>query len=189
MSYLSYLRATFSLNPARRRARQAYFATGDRAIDLAATLEGPQGRYPSQRARILSGLAALERQLADHADTGWGTNGQQDEEFAHLHTSADLLTLIADTEVAGSYETRQFGRPEWEQAFGSILDGLAEARDLGERAALMTHLYIHAHHIVGSEAAETLAMVRGVYVLQALRANNVRTATISDAQPTRANPS
>lgn len=161
---------TFSPRPAVRAARRAYFTAAEQA---AATYDKLDTARSSQaRARLLGDLAACERRMHDVYATAWITRDATDDDrqdaAAHA-TSAELLSLLASTEVSRSCQFRMDGARDWEVTFGHILDQLAEETSPAVRAELMVRLYLAAEPLVGITAAGTLRRVGDAYIRTALR--------------------
>lgn len=160
--------SVLSLRRGVRTARLAYIGAADRRDTAYEELD--HAITPQTRALILSDLAAFEQQMATAAPTAWssrhdtGPTTQAGMIAAGHETAAQLLHLIADTETGGGAELRaEHGPDHWEHAFGHVLDDLAETTAPARRAELTTRLYIAAHPIVGTDAAETIARVGDAY--------------------------
>jgi len=157
-----------SLHPGTRRARQAYFAAGERAIATVDRMYTLDWDTPTARARILNDLAAHEQTMADTV-THCRWNGSADAGQAQVHrASAQLLRLIAGTQGTFDHTSRSRGPAQWEQAFGAVLDAMAGQHDPGSLAELTTRLYIAARPVVGSDVAETITCLRDAFTDLAL---------------------
>lgn len=158
---------------AARPARLRYFASGAQAERLLDRLQTRKAAIPTERARILSAWAELERSMADHNAQGWKPDALRTETItrhvtATHETTAELLHLIASTEVADGAYNRARGPAEWEDAFGDVLDELAIVTDPGTRSDLLNRLYRHAYRTVGRDVAETITALRRAYNYLAL---------------------
>jgi hypothetical protein len=169
MLNLRNLRATLSPYPARIRARHTYFTVNDHAANVYQLLNSRDGQTARGRALLLLDLADLESLMASILPTAWPST-ESVNDAAVLRASAELLHIIATTEDAHGPEYRRRGPDAWEDAFGTLLDDLADTPTLAERAALMVRLYLAAHPVIGSEAAATIESLRSAYVDLALTA-------------------
>jgi hypothetical protein len=159
-----------TINPTIRRARLAYLSTGNKAIEVVAEMDTLAWDDPTDRARLMSDLAAYEQMMSDLVlFCRW--NRDEDAAQAGVHrTTAQLLRLLADTETADTSTDRTRGPAQWEQAFGAYLDDLADdsQADPAARAATMTYLYIASHPVIGADAAEAITCLRDAYTRLAL---------------------
>lgn len=158
----------------RRVARANYFACGARCGRTLDRLESSKSaQSPTQRARILTTYALLESDLGRHNAAGWNPDairsGKTNRYLTSMHeATAELVHLIASTEVAAGRHDRAHGPAEWEEAFGYLLSQLAEEDNVAIRSNLMHRMYLAAYPVVGGDVAEVLATLRGSYTRLAL---------------------
>jgi hypothetical protein len=171
---------TYSFRPSARRARIDYYAAATRAAEAMQQIEGRDGRTASGRARLISELAACESAMSVLIKACRWDTAEDTAMATEHHANANLLHILATTEVAQGAYARGRGPAEWEQAFGAVLDDLTAEHDFGRRAELFTRLYIAAHPVVGWPVAENIAALRTAYTRLALA-----TATPQDQEATQ----
>lgn len=151
-----------------RKAQRAYFAAGNKAGAVLDRLDSRKARSRTERAWLLSELALCESEMADHQMPGWPKADDAAEVTEGHRNSADILHMLASTEAAEGAYARTKGPAGWEDVFDHILDDLTGETDIGRRAELCTRLYLAAHPVIGSGAAETIARIGNSYTRIAL---------------------
>lgn len=151
----------------RGNAQAAYFKADKRAGKVIAELEHVTD--PTVRARLLVELASLEYRMGEQNAAGW-KDSKDDEGFTlteSCYHAGRLVELIASTETAGAPAGRDT-ESVWEDALGPVLDELTTVSAPAVRAELMNRLYLAAHPLVGSQAAEAIETLRRTYLRIAL---------------------